>query len=230
MFRYESGFQDNEKPKVLIIGDSMAANLVNVLSAAGTDSEIDLATVNIGGNCKSLFGLNDVEYGVIYGGASSKCKQEHANALANSEKFESADTIVLASYFWEANQLSYLNTTAAYLKDQTNARIKVLGLNVQSNNGIWFVSKHAFSPQADALRTPPHPNTAVINTQLQTQASIYDYFDLLDLFCNASGCQRVTEEGYAIIFDDSHFSENGAKLLAQRMKETDWYKELLSYK
>jgi len=228
--KYDTEFGDNGKPKVLVIGDSMAADLVNVLVAAGADQQLDLATLAIGENCKSMFGLSDQQYRFIYAGAHEICRKEHAKVLAKQSRLKAADTIVLATYWWDFNHLKFVPSTVAYLKTLTTAKIMVLGLKVQQNNGIWFLSKHAFSPQVHQLRTPPHPQALTINNVLKKKAVEYEYFDLLDLFCNASGCQRVTKEGYVIIFDDSHLSENGAKYLARKIGNKNWYSNFLLFK
>ncbi|RBP51112.1 acyltransferase family protein [Arenicella xantha] len=228
--RLEAGFQNNDKPKVLIIGDSMAANLVNVLVAANASEQLDMATIMISHNCKTLFGFTDNQYLRIYRGAATKCQREHDRVLAKTALLENADTIVLASHLWNFNKAESIPGTVAHLKTLSDAKVMVLGLKVQRDNGIVFLSKHAFSPQVHTLRTLPHPKTVEINDVLKSQANDYIYFDLLDGFCNEQGCQRVTKDGYAIIFDESHLSENGAKLLAQNIHTTDWFKHLLERK
>ncbi len=228
--RLEAGYKNDGKPKVLIIGDSMAADLVNVLVAADATQQLDIATIKVGENCKSLFGLSDLEYESVYGGAANKCKREHRKVLTKRDLLKNADTIVLASYLWNSRRLKYVAPTVDHLKTLSDAQMMVLGLKVQSNNGIWFLNKHAFSPNVHKLRTPPHPKTGNINHVLKNAAKSYRYFDLLDRFCNAQGCQRVTKEGYAIIFDDSHLSENGAKFLARDIQRSYWFKHLLERK
>ena len=228
MHSMEVGFENNGKPKVLIIGDSMAADLINVLVAADAVAEMDIATVNVGENCKSLFGLTDQQYKRVYGGASETCRQEHDRILAKQSELAMADTVVLASYWWDENHLNYIASSVSHLKALTDANIMVVGLKVQINNGIWFVSKNAFKPNVHKLRTPPHPKALKLNRKLKEQAADYAYFDLLDLFCNEQGCQRVTKEGYAIVFDDSHLSESGAKFLAQNMRQQEWFNSLLN--
>ena len=106
----------------------------------------------------------------------------------------------------------------------------VLGLKDQQSNGIWFLNKHSFSAQIHKIRTPLNAHAESVNQRLKKSANDYYYFDLVDLFCNQQGCQRVTEDGYVIIFDGSHLSENGAEFVAKNLSQTDWYKSLLSRK
>ena len=224
----KDGFQDNQKPKVLVIGDSMAADLLNVLVAGESEQEIDLAAILVGENCRGIFPLTDTQYQVIYGGAEGICRKEHNKIMARQDLLANADTIILASYWWEIPHLKYVESTVQYLKSVSDARIKVLGIKEQQSNGISFLRKHAFSPQISKIKTPPHPKTGAVNKILRTNADDYDYFDLLNLFCDRQGCQRVTEEGYVIIFDGSHLSENGALFLARNVKQKAWYQAFFS--
>jgi len=223
------GFENNGKPKVLVVGDSMAADLVNVLIAGNAVAELDIATISIGENCKTLFGLSEEDYNKIYGGASKVCQQEHAKALQNRSELTSADKIILGSYWWEESHLKHLPSTVTHLRSLTNAELFILGSKVQFGNGIRYLSKNAFLPNIHKLRVRPHPNTIKLNRQLRAQAQEqdYEYFDLLNLFCNKAGCQRITKDGYAIVFDETHLSENGAKFLAKNMRETEWFKRLV---
>jgi len=226
--RHKAGFIDNGKPKVLVIGDSMAAGLLNVLAAGEAEQDIDIASILISDNCKTLFGLSNKEYQQLYSGAKATCKREHDRALSKLELLSKADTIILATYWWERHFLNYLPSTIAHLTALSSANIKVLGLKVQQNDGIWFLSKHAFKPQVEKLRTSPHPHALGLNKLLESRAENYDYFDMLNLFCNAEGCQRVTKDRYVIIFDSTHFSEKGADFAAKRLKQQDWYQSLIA--
>ncbi len=227
---YQRDFSNTGQSKVLVIGDSMAAGLMNVLVAGGAHEEIDLASVLVGDNCKTFFGLSEQQYQGIYSGAKEICQREHSRVLSQRELFDNADTIILATYWWEQHHLKYVSQTVEYLKTITDAKIKVLGLKVQQSNGIYFLSKHAFEPNISKLRTPPNPQALHVNRQLKQRAQAsgnFTYFDLMNLFCNQQGCQRVTKDGYVIVFDATHFSEQGAHFAAQKLKQQDWYKTLL---
>jgi len=223
---FNRDFSRSDKPKVLVIGDSMAAGLMNVLVAAEAQKKMDLVSLLVGENCKTMFGLTDQEYQTVFAGAKEICQREHDEILAKSELFTQADTIILATYWWEEHNLKYIPSTVEYLQTITAAKVKVLGLKVQQSDGIRFLSKHAFTPQVDKLRTPINPKARRINQTLKRQANNHDYFDLLDLFCNKQGCQRITKERYAIIFDGTHFSEHGARFVAKNLKDQPWFNEL----
>lgn len=225
--RLEGGFADNDKPKVLVMGDSMAGDLINVLVAADAFQELDIAAIKVRNNCKTLFGLNATAYFHIYAGGREICEAEHQRILDQAELIGQADTIILATYWWDPNRLYLVPETVRFLKQRYDAQILVLGSKVQSSNGMWFLNNHAFDINVHELRTPLHPKSLHINRVLSDSAEDYLYFDLVDLFCNDDGCQRITKEGFIIIFDESHLSEQGANFLADKVKTTPWYQSLL---
>ncbi len=230
LYALEKKFSDNDKPKVLVIGDSMAADFVNVLEEGGAADALDLTTISIGDNCKVAFPLTDKQYQVLYAGASKLCREQHNKVLDNLAKLKAADTIVLASFWWEYYWVRYIKSTVAFINQNTDAKVMVLGLKNQTSDGIWFLNKHSLSPGIEKIRTPMHPQAATLNQMLRSKQEGYIYFDLLDRFCGAVGCQRVTEEGYVIVFDQAHLSEQGAKFIGRKVAETSWYKLLLTPK
>lgn len=226
LYNLEQGFSHSGKPKVLVIGDSMAADFVNVLVEGGVDQQLDLSTIAIGDNCKVAFPLNQKQYNVLFAGAAELCRQQHLKVLTNPSLLREADVIVLASYWWEYYWVKYVQSTVAYLNQTSNAKVMVLGLKNQTSDGIWFLHKHSLSPSIHKLRTPMHPQAAAMNQKLRSNQSGYTYFDLLDRFCNHDGCQRVTEKGYVIVFDQAHLSQQGARFIGQRVAATSWFKLL----
>ncbi len=227
---FEQPFKDNGRPKVLIIGDSMAADLTNVLVEGQYTKELDLSSIVIGENCKAVFPLSDKQYQGLYQHRAEVCREQHQKVLDQEDLLRQADTIILISYWWEDHWGKYVESTVDYLKSVSGAKILASGLKTQINNGIWFLSQHAFSRNIDKLRTPLHPRTVKINAELRKVAEDYQYFDLTGSFCNQQGCQRVTEDGFVIIFDDSHFSEKGAKFIAKRVAGEAWLESVLEFR
>ena len=226
----EQPFRNNGKPKVLIIGDSMAADVTNVLAEGKYIQALDFSSILIGENCKGVFPLNEQQYERLYQHRASVCQTQHQKVLDQQDLLSEADTIILASYWWEDYWGKYLDSTINYIQSVSDAKILVSGLKNQVNNGMWFLSKNAFARDIDKLRTPLDPQSAKVNARLVQAADDYEYFDLTQSFCNKQGCQRVTAEGYVIIFDQSHFSEKGAELVAANISASAWLKDLLEHR
>ena len=227
---FERPFEDNGKPKVLIIGDSMAADISNVLVAGQYAEKVDISSIVIGDNCKGVFPLSDDQYQVLYQHRAGLCRAQHQKVLNQEKLLAQADTIILASYWWDDYWFKYVDSTVSYLKSISEAQLLVSGLKNQINNGIWFLSKNAFARDVDKLRTPLDQQSAKVNERLLQAAVDYRYFDLVNGFCNAQGCQRVTEDGYVIVFDQSHLSEKGAKHVASNIAQEAWLKALLEHR
>ena len=225
----EKGFSNNGKPKVLIIGDSMAADLTNVIVAGGGIEDIDLTALPIKGNCKGVFPLPDKAYKPLYQSKENICRAEHKKVL-DSTLLQEADAVILASYWWEVLYVPYIKSTVDYLHAQGVENVYVLGLKNQYPDGIKFLVKHVFAPNNHKIRTPPHENVAIINNRIKNLNAEFEYFSLLEGFCNESGCQRITKEGYLIIFDGSHLTPHGAKMLGKNLGQTEWFKSLLKTK
>lgn len=229
MHAHERPFSNNGKPKVLVIGDSMAADLVNTLVEGGAAQQLDLISIKVGENCKALFDLSDEYYQHLYGGKKDICREQHRKVMAQSELIAAADTVIIATYLLEAHFVEPLRNGANYLKSLGVDHVLLLGQKDQQSNGMAFLAKYAFSPDLVQIRTPVHPSADHINKLLQrdTQAAGYEYFNLLAQFCNADGCRRVTENGDLIIFDGTHMTQAGARYVGEQITEQAWFKRIL---
>lgn len=222
MERFDQVFSNNGNTKVLLIGDSMAADFVNALVENDHTEQLDLSTHMIKHNCKSLIPAQHYSKGV------AKCQAEHQNMIDNP-LLDEAEIILLASYWWEDLFLPRLTDTINYLNAQHGKRVFVLGSKTQKLNGMYFLSKHVFDRNNHLIRAPYHPRTKVINKKLQNLSANYEYFDLLDLFCNEQGCQLVADNGELLIFDNSHMTIPGAKIIGAKFSEKSWFKKLVNH-
>lgn len=226
MIARQGGFSNNGKSKVLIVGDSMAADLVNAIGQGGHAEQLDIATFKVEHHCLGLLPMDVEYYQKNYGGRKDLCYNEHTR-LKNDPRLKEADAIVLASYWWANNHIKLLAQTIDKLKQHSDATILVSGVKDQISNGMLFFTKNISSPRIDKLRTPAHPNTLVMNHAMRNLEGDFVYFDLLDQFCGSEGCQRVTKGGHVIIFDGSHMSPQGAKFVGQNLDKTEWFNVLI---
>jgi peptidoglycan/LPS O-acetylase OafA/YrhL len=225
MTQYQGDFARNGKTKVLLVGDSMAADLLNALSAGGVTHQLDIASFNVAHHCRGLLPLPSKHYPQYYGGNKDRCLKEHTR-LQDDPRLAQADAIVLASYWWEPRYIQFLGSTINFLNQNYDAKVFVSGLKDQESNGMFFFSKNVYVPQIDKLRTPVHPNVEHINNALQKIPEDFVFFSLLSEFCDAQGCQRVTKDRRVIIFDQSHMSPAGAQFVGKNLAQTAWVDQL----
>lgn len=214
----EGAFSRNGKPRVLVIGNSQAGDFVNVLAEAGVAEDIDLATVRM--TCKTVFPLPDEAYGKHFGDRGGMCREQHAAAM-KSELLGQADTVVLVTS-WTDWSLEYLEGTVRYLKGRGVRRVGVVGGKMQTVDGVKFIAQYALRGSSHRKRTPLNTENGAINERIRRAASEFVFVDLLELFCDDAGCQRVTEDGHLIVYDRNHFSPHGAAFVGKKARGTTW--------
>jgi len=92
----ERQFNNNGKKKILVIGDSMAGNFVNVLKESNMLEELDLVTIPVRSGCKSTFILKEENYINFLSKKKDSCKAQH-QAIMNDTRIAEVDSVVLAS-------------------------------------------------------------------------------------------------------------------------------------
>ena len=230
MRSHQGQFKASTKPKVLIIGDSMAGDLINSLIAAGADDELDIATILIESNCKGVMPMTDAQYRrTIPSNKLETCRAEHQKIL-DSQALGQADAVILASYWLGPNLLEPIKDTIEQLKQKGVSKVFVQGLKVHLVDGIAFFAKKAFQNNNHQIRVKMNPVGVEQNHQLKRIEGDYQYFDFLPMLCDDKGCQRITEDGDLIIFDGTHLTPAGTKFIGEKIPSQDWYKELISIK
>lgn len=223
---YQTGFSDNNKPKILVIGDSMAADTIQIIEAADQKNELEIASIRIESNCKGITPLEEAQYKIVYKGKAETCRIQHQKLL-NSPEIKQADTIILASFWFEKSWLEHLQRTILHFNKIGTQQLMVVAIKSQTPDGTHFINKHVFTPNNHLLRTPPHPLGPYINRRIHKLDGDFQVINFLENFCNKSGCQRITEDGYLIIFDGSHVTSQGASFIAQKItSDTHWFAQL----
>lgn len=225
MRRLQGDFKDNGKPKVFIIGDSMAGDLLNALVAGGVAENLDIATLLIESNCKGVMPMTDAQYRqTIPANKIQTCKKEHRKLL-DSQQISQADAVILASYWWEANLLEPIKNTVDRLRQMGVPRVFLQGLKVHQVDGIAFFAKKAFQMNNHKIKVKMNPVGLIRNKQLKAIDADFTYFDFLPILCDKEGCQRITKDGDLIIFDGTHLTPAGAKFIGSRIPEQSWYQK-----
>lgn len=149
--KLNKGFNNTGKAKVLVIGDSMAADFVNILRESNNIDKFDLVTIPVFHDCKSVFPLSDEIYTKYLNKKLKECKRQH-DFILNSDLIKQADSVVLASS-WSGWNLILLDSTIRYLKDKGVDQVVVIGKKSQSMSGVKFIAKYAFRKSNDKIKT-----------------------------------------------------------------------------
>ncbi|MCP3057095.1 acyltransferase [Aurantimonas sp. LRZ36] len=216
----ERSFDGSDRQKLLVVGDSMGADFVNILGEGGWAGSVDLATVPVLDNCKTLFPVSDAYYETYLPKMEESCRRQHATNLGRSI-FAEADAIVVA-FEWSESSADVLDEQLAVLRTlNPSAKIAVTARRILTGTGIEFFAHHGGKPNAHEIRTPYFEGNVAINRKLRALQGV-TVIDLLQPLCNEDGCQRVTREGVLISYDLAHLTPKGAAYLGERLATMDW--------
>ena len=216
----EKNFADNGKPKVLVIGDSMAADFVNLLAEGDSLDQFDLVSLPVRDGCRAIFPLPEHIYQEYLSRNIDTCKKNH-QAIMDSPLLKQTDSVVLASP-WDHWSVELIAGTVAYIKKKGVKRVAVIGLKQQSVDGVKFIARQALRTQSIELGSSMENHSTVINAKIQNIEADFLYIDLLNYFCDDSTCRRLTDNGELIIYDKSHFSPHGARYIGLKAHGAEW--------
>lgn len=217
-------FSNNEKAKVLVIGDSQAGDFINVLSESNISEHLSLLSIPIAVECQPVFPIPESAYGNILSNKVDVCRQIRRNILSNG-LLQEADTVVLASS-WSDWGIEFIDSTVQYLKSKGVSQVAIVGAKNQTMDGVKFNAKYAFHKSIHNIRTPVNKIAIERNIKIKKCKSDFLFINLLDYFCTDNQCQRVTNQGHIIIYDTSHLSPEGAKYIAARASSSIWLSSL----
>jgi len=202
--------------KILIIGDSQAADFMNLLQYHPKFDREKISTIPLNKFCQikfspRFFAKDDWKSRFkpkrgMRGNCLKRIKQ-----VLEDERLIKADTIVLVQA-WFPEAMKYMEKELASHKKPNNKKIIVIGRKDQPGaslnlfkGSISETERKAFSmPRQEVLDIDKHfPELIGNNT----------YFSLYDVFCHSGRCAHFTPTYEPIFYDARHISKAGAKYI-----------------
>ncbi|MEO0368865.1 MAG: acyltransferase family protein, partial [Pseudomonadota bacterium] len=183
---YSGPFAENGKPKTLVLGDSMAADLINAMVEGGSAEQLDLTALLVNHQCLGIFPLIKTEYRRLFNKRKDVCLEEHQRIFGQLAFIKSADTVILASYWRNNKATPHFASMAKYLRFHGVRNVMVLGQKIQAYDGVHLLGNYPLA-LLKSLRLDPDPDAIELNNTLQSIDEDFYYFDLLDQFCNQQG-------------------------------------------
>lgn len=215
-----SSFDTDSNNEILVIGDSQAADMVNLLLEYDPSLRSRLRTFVSTAGCQiKLLDQYYQQRETNNGKADEtieRCRRDRQR-FQQDARLKAADTIILA-YSWRPAAIDYLDDDIAALSRwNPTAKIYVAGLKTQPQSGIWYLEQGIAGGAASSFaKQNAVQEVQQINTRLA--AEFPDRFlDLLDVACSRQACDVFTDSGYPIFFDSSHLTSAGARYLASRV-------------
>ncbi|MGE5271099.1 MAG: acyltransferase family protein, partial [Thiohalocapsa sp.] len=221
-------FAGDGRPKLLLIGDSQAADFLNVLTESGVRQDFDLAVRMVPVACQPVFPRTPDAYYADRGANGAECRRVHDD-IVKAAVVPAADTIVLASS-WTDYGVSEVGHTLDMLHGLSRARVVVVGSKLHDADGphialLQSVRGGSIERISAGFR---RSQTVELNERLARIAGAGRFIDVYRAICFAPGrCRVVTPDGRLILHDPTHLTPAGAHFVGDLLRSTGAFATLL---
>jgi peptidoglycan/LPS O-acetylase OafA/YrhL len=205
------------RPKVVIIGDSYAQDLVNALYEGGLADAFQLTTHDIPVRCGNLYVHRSFQHHIAPKDRASCQRRKGYRDPSLQALLRQADQVWLASS-WRGWQAEMLNESIHNLERDYGARVVVIG---RKHFGHISARRLLDMPLADRLSY----RSAMSNAHLDTDAlmrRIIDpkrFVDVSALMCGSgTTCPQFTASGGLVSHDGRHLAPDGARALGVSLR------------
>lgn len=209
---HDRQFTRSSKVKVFVIGDSQASDLVNLVEPRAAELDIEVASFPASKFCQmplnSRLFTDDTK-------RSHDCEAT-ARRLATDRRIAEADIVILA-FAWFPERLVHLRANVDALRALGARKVAVLGRKDQGASSIDSLARNRSFDGAEKVAARRREEAWTVNERLQSMSSDFVYLDLMSTLCPSHDyCHVVDGERNPIFFDRRHFTEAGARFVANR--------------
>ena len=212
-------FASDERPKVLIVGDSYALDVINALAEVGQIDKLNLSLHHISGACGNLYVKEDLsEYIELNSRASCRAADRYESELIR-ERIQQADEVWLVSA-WSPWVISYLPQSISNLKAKYGDKFVVFGTKGVGTINLRSIMQDSRVASLENIRQRPREIKIQVNETMRQSEYSSIFVDLFGYLCDADySCPIVTQSGKLISFDGGHLTAAGARKLGGAMLE-----------
>ncbi|EPQ0973698.1 acyltransferase family protein [Citrobacter farmeri] len=214
------------RPKILVIGDSQSADLINIMYESGYVTKNDVVARTIYYDCGVNY-VSEKKYDEYFHKVNAltvakpelipKCKILMKKAMSTN-LLVNADKIFVAFHYQE-NTLDYFIEGVEKLKEITNAKIYVIGRKNLTKSSVDIVNTINRIVGLESYASKfKDDDTYVINKKLSLIKDI-EFIDMMSYVCPEDNrCHVITEQNKPIFYDPAHFTKYGAEYFSGRIK------------
>ena len=215
----------SSKRHVLVVGDSQAADLMNMLVAAGFERKNELITRTVLWECGmpympegkgDTFWKTENSHTIKNPALIDTCKEEY-KGIADGPAIRDAEYVIV-SYFWREDALGKIDEAVRDLSLRTKAKILLLGSKGFDESSIQFANRLGNLEGLEKLAAD-HVTAATRNANRFMADNFPDRFvDVLSAICpRADFCHVLTGENKPIYWDPTHLTSYGAEYLGRSL-------------
>jgi peptidoglycan/LPS O-acetylase OafA/YrhL len=216
-FLQDKVFQNDERKKVLLIGDSFARDLTNAVFETNLVNHFQISTHNISVNCGNLYQIFDKNLYISKDQLPGCVRNGWYEAKSLQIQLLEADEIWLASAwpYWVAEKL---NESIEKLESDLNKKIIVFGVKDFGQVSIMNLLQIPFE-QRIRIAQSPSIEKKIVNTYMKHSIPTEKYIDLMGLLCvENDSCALFDENANILSHDGGHLTKAGAKYLGLKLE------------
>jgi peptidoglycan/LPS O-acetylase OafA/YrhL len=213
-YKLQTSFSEVENKKLLVIGDSMGEDVINVLLKSDYSSIYEFRYLSESCGFELQIAPN------------KNCRP--LEDVIHSKIYQKADVIIFASY-WHGTVITNFAKTINYVKKESpNKKVVLVGQKQQTFHGtrLFHRQYQIFEKKLQKRSQPVFVQSNEINNKLKKYSNGYYVLDFNESICGIEECIFVDENDYIIINDRTHLSPKGAEYMA---KWLDNQKKLKDY-
>jgi hypothetical protein len=213
------GHWENDRlPKVLIIGDSQAADFVNILASVDRLARANVRTIKASKQCQPLLSFGDREFQQMDRVDQVEC-QSAFNDFKDPHVFQGVRMAVLA-FQWDENGLPRVQQAVSELHRRGIEKVVIVGRKSQGRGGPDALLEHGVAPGLEAYSaSKKNPIAWRANASIEAMHGDFVFIDLMKIICPTERhCEVLTGNNEVIFFDGSHLSPAGARYFGHALQ------------
>jgi hypothetical protein len=217
--RMRGQWENNGRPRVLIIGDSQAADFVNILASANRLTHANVRTIKAPVQCQPLLTFRDPEFQQMDSADKVKCEAAFKE-FKNPQAFQGVHLAILA-FQWDEYGVPHVQQAVSELHHRGIHQVVIVGRKSQGRGGPDLIMEHGLGPGLEAYSaTMKNRYAAPANASLRAMHGDFAFLDLMKLICPTDRyCKVLTRNNEVIFFDASHLSPAGALYFAEVLQD-----------
>ncbi len=211
-------FKNNGKEKILIVGDSQSADIMNIMNEAGIIDKYDIIAISINTRCRSPY-VNKSERQKFWTAENPavmnapslipECERQ-MNSFMDKKILSKADKIFI-SMKWASQSIPKMKGTIAAISEISTAKIYLFGNKNLSKSSIELVNLFGridgINKYASKFRDI---DSDKVNENIEKVPGT-TFVDMIKLTCpEANSCNVLTKDLKPIFFDTVHLTREGA--------------------